>query len=323
MSSSTGLVFRKSLTASAHSQASGRQCSSSIAEEAALGGLTSRESTDYAITLLELFAAAGDVLTFYSERIANELFLRTARERDSLLRLLRLIGYRLRPGLAAQTLLSFTLDAGAETRIRKGLKVMSVPGQEEKPQIFETIEQIIANAEINEAAAYAPPLPFNGFALGGTGGAIVARPAKLSAGDRLLCFGRGSIEEKTVAAIISRSDGEQLITAPPIEAERTPGNSRLVKLEGRLRFFGHNAPKNVHVFVPPPPQGFPSWQVREIDPSLNPPDAAYPLDGRYTGISAGEQLLIQTSLCAPPTLRTASSGPDGGPPYSRARYRQQ
>ena len=39
---------------------------------AALAGLTTRESTDYAITVLELFAAAGDVLTFYSERIANE-----------------------------------------------------------------------------------------------------------------------------------------------------------------------------------------------------------------------------------------------------------
>ena len=68
-----------------------------IAQEATLAGLTTRESDDYAITILELFAATSDVLTFYSERIANELFLRTARERDSLLRLTRLLGYRLRP----------------------------------------------------------------------------------------------------------------------------------------------------------------------------------------------------------------------------------
>ena len=38
---------------------------------------------------MELFAAVGDVLTFYNERIANELFLRTARERDSVLRQVR------------------------------------------------------------------------------------------------------------------------------------------------------------------------------------------------------------------------------------------
>ncbi len=113
----------------------------SIARQPELAGLTTRESDDYAITLLELFAAVGDVLTFYNERIANELFLRTARERDSLLRLVRLIGYHLRPGLAATAMLAFTLDTGADTRIRKGLKVMSMPGQDEKPQIFETIER--------------------------------------------------------------------------------------------------------------------------------------------------------------------------------------
>src|SRR5437868_9695076 len=72
----------------------------SISQEAALAHLTTRESDDYAITILELFAAVADVLSFYNERIANELFLRTARERDSVLRLTRLLGYRLRPGLA-------------------------------------------------------------------------------------------------------------------------------------------------------------------------------------------------------------------------------
>src|SRR5690348_16542990 len=72
----------------------------SISQQAALSHLTTRESDDYAVTILELFAATADVLTFYNERIANELYLRTARERDSLLRLTRLLGYRLRPGLA-------------------------------------------------------------------------------------------------------------------------------------------------------------------------------------------------------------------------------
>ena len=49
-----------------------------IARQPALARLTTRESDDYAITLLELWAAVGDVLTFYQERIANESFLRTA-----------------------------------------------------------------------------------------------------------------------------------------------------------------------------------------------------------------------------------------------------
>jgi hypothetical protein len=136
---------------------------SAIARESALAGLATREPDDHAVTILELFAAVGDVLTFYSERIANEQYLRTAVERDSILRLVRLIGYRLRPGLAATALLAFTLDDGAATRVRRGLKVMSVPGQDERPQTFETLEALAADARLNAPPVFAPPVPFNAF----------------------------------------------------------------------------------------------------------------------------------------------------------------
>ena len=69
-----------------------------IASEPALRALTDRRSDDTAITVLELWAALADVLTFYQERIANEAFLRTARERDSVLRLARLLDYHPGPG---------------------------------------------------------------------------------------------------------------------------------------------------------------------------------------------------------------------------------
>lgn len=282
----------------------------SISQQATLTGLTTRESDDYAITIIELFAAAGDVLAFYNERIANELFLRTARERDSLLRLTRLIGYRLRSGLAAQTMLSFTLDAGAETRIRKGLKVMSVPGQDEKPQIFETIEQIEANAEINEAAAYAPPILFNGLALGATGGPIVARPEKLAVGEKLVLFGLDAIEEKTVTVLKSRAGGEVVTFEPAIQTGSWFGEvARAVKLEGRLRFFGHNAPEKVNVYVPAPSSTtWPKWEVQNVDASLGASTTSYPLDTRYTDIATGTQLLVDAGPDSPavPRLRTAS-----------------
>jgi hypothetical protein len=280
----------------------------SISQQAALTGLKSREGTDYAITLLELFAAAGDVLTFYNERIANELFLRTARERDSLLRLTRLIGYRMRPGLAAQTLLSFALDPGAETRIRKGLKVMSVPGQDEKPQIFETTEQIIANAEVNEAAAYAPPVFFNGLALGSTGGPIVVRPAKFAVGEKLIIFGLDLVEEKTAVSLTFRADGEALAFEPAVQNGKWYGDvARAAKLEGRLRFFGHNAPEKINVYVAPTSTSlWPKWELQTVDASLAPATTRYPLDTRHTDIAAGTQLLIDTGPTGVPRLRTAS-----------------
>lgn len=115
---------------------------------AALRSLTTRDSDDFTIALLDGWATLADVLTFYQERIANEFWLRTASERDSILRLAQLIGYRLKPGVAAQTPLSFLLDetpgAPTEVTVEIGTKVQSVPGAGEKAQTFETSADITA-----------------------------------------------------------------------------------------------------------------------------------------------------------------------------------
>lgn len=139
-----------------------------------LAKLTTRDADDFSIALLDAWATVADVLTFYQERIANESYLRTATERLSLLELARLIGYELRPGVAASTYLAFTIEDtpgafgqgfGTGTTapnapplppppitLAKGIKVQSVPGPEEKPQTFETIEEIQARAEWNALA---------------------------------------------------------------------------------------------------------------------------------------------------------------------------
>jgi hypothetical protein len=122
-------------------------------EFSALRSLTTRDTDDFTIALLDGWATLADVLTFYQERIANEFWLRTATERDSILRLAQLIGYRLKPGVAAETRLSFFLDetpgAPPEVPLEIGTKVQSVPGTNEKAQTFETVEEINARVEWN------------------------------------------------------------------------------------------------------------------------------------------------------------------------------
>src|SRR5215218_5299374 len=114
----------------------------------ALGDLDTRDDDDFTVALLDAWATVADVLTFYSERIANESYLRTATERVSLLHLARLIGYELGPGVAASTHLAFELEdvpgAPEVVAIKKGTKVQSLPGQDERPQPFETVEKIEA-----------------------------------------------------------------------------------------------------------------------------------------------------------------------------------
>ncbi|MBS0523279.1 MAG: putative baseplate assembly protein, partial [Proteobacteria bacterium] len=123
--------------------------------------LTTRDNDDFTIGLIDAFACSADVVTFYQERIANESWLRTAVERVSLQEMGKLVGYRLRPGVAAETWLAFALDTPpvapptlapepgnfvtgvpASLKLDIGTKVQSVPGPGEMPQTFELVETL-------------------------------------------------------------------------------------------------------------------------------------------------------------------------------------
>ena len=118
-----------------------------------LTALTARAPDDPSIALLDAWATVADVLTFYQERIANEGYLRTATDRESLLELAREIGYELAPGVAANVDLAFTVEdaVGAPDMVTVpvGTRVQSVPGPGQLPQTFETIEAITARPEWN------------------------------------------------------------------------------------------------------------------------------------------------------------------------------
>lgn len=118
----------------------------------ALATLSTREPGDPAVALLDCFAVIADVLTFYQERIANEGYLRTATEPESLSQLGRLVGYQPRPALGASGHLAFTMHPGMATTIPAGTPAKSVPPTGELPQTFETAEPIEAREEWNALA---------------------------------------------------------------------------------------------------------------------------------------------------------------------------
>src|SRR5438876_494896 len=74
---------------------------------------TDRSPNDLGVMLLELFCAMGDSLFYNQDRIADESFLDTAVERRSIIQHLRLIGYELRPPLAASADLALLFAASA------------------------------------------------------------------------------------------------------------------------------------------------------------------------------------------------------------------
>lgn len=75
---------------------------------------TDHTPSDMGVVLTDMVAYVGDVILYYQDRIASELFPGTARERRSVLQLLQLIGYEPTPPLPARAdlLLTFSVPVG-------------------------------------------------------------------------------------------------------------------------------------------------------------------------------------------------------------------
>ena len=240
-----------------------------------LGALRTRDDDDFTIGLIDAFACAADVLTFYQERLANESYLRTARERVSLQEMGKLIGYRLRPGVAAETWLAFALETPptppaklapepgafvtgvpASVTLEPGLKVQSVPGPNEKPQTYESAEAVDARPAWNAMRPWMskPVTP----ALGHTQAWLAGVANNLKPGDALLVVGDefdtdanrtsnrwdfcilDSVtpyagDERTLVTWSRKLGGAPWTSDPP-------ANPRLYALRKHAAAFGHNAP---------------------------------------------------------------------------------
>ncbi|MEX8521109.1 MAG: putative baseplate assembly protein [Leptothrix sp. (in: b-proteobacteria)] len=119
---------------------------------APLAGLTTRDSDDPAIALLDAAALLADVVTFYQERIANEGYLRTATEPASIAALAALVGYTGRPGVASSVFLAYGVQAASPDEVvpvPAGCRVQSVPDPGSMPQTFETAEALQARPAWN------------------------------------------------------------------------------------------------------------------------------------------------------------------------------
>ena len=198
-----------------------------LSGQAALRALTTRQDDDPTIALLDAWATVLDVLTFYQERIANEAYLRTATELQSILELAREIGYELGPGAAAGTDLVFTLEtapgAPESVRLGTGVKVQSIPGQDELPQIFETVEEIEARPVWNglQARLTQPELT----ALGATEVFLQGVATNLRPGDLVLFVGNERLQDPGS----ERWDVRRLTA---VEADRAHGITRVAWEQG-------------------------------------------------------------------------------------------
>jgi uncharacterized phage protein gp47/JayE len=96
---------------------------------------------------IELWAYLADILTFYQERIANEAFITTATQQDSLLGLVSLINYVPSPGSGAGGFAALTLAKNTTVTIPAGFRVGSRAKPGKPAVVFETSSAITANGD--------------------------------------------------------------------------------------------------------------------------------------------------------------------------------
>jgi hypothetical protein len=240
---------------------------------APLTDLLTRDADDLTVALIDAFACAADVLTFYQERIAQESWLRTATERVSLQELGKLIDYRLRPGVAAETYLAFALDTppappptlppepGAfvtavpdRLALEAGLEVTSVPGPGETPQTFETVEAIEARPQWNAMRAmpdeHRPP----GFGavqtwLQGTSTQLKVGDVVVFVGPEFAANPNSDRWDRRVLTAVEPDDDHQRTRIAwheplgSVTPAQLPANPPTVHaMRARAAIFGHNAP---------------------------------------------------------------------------------
>lgn len=235
----------------------------------ALAAFNTRDNDDFTIALLDAWAITADVLAFYQERIANESYLRTATERRSVLELARTIGYELAPGVAASTWLAFTIESGngaprsvtgipPQVIIPAGTHAQSIPGQDELPQDFETIEPVEARAEWNamRARLAKAALPVAGMPLlylkGTETGLFVGDTILVVAGERAGSAGNRNWDVRKVAGIRAVIGTDAVgYTVVTLDKPLGSGSSftgpvakgvKVYALRQRAALFGSNAP---------------------------------------------------------------------------------
>jgi uncharacterized phage protein gp47/JayE len=113
---------------------------------------------DYQTMFIELWAYLADILTFYQERIANEAFITTAIQQDSLLRLAGLINYTPSPGSGASGFAAFMVAENTTVTIPAGFRVGSQAQPGKPAVVFETSSAIIASGD-DSAVPLSPRSP--------------------------------------------------------------------------------------------------------------------------------------------------------------------
>ena len=128
---------------------------------------TNRDPADFGMALVELFSYMGDLMSYYIDRAANEGFLATASQRDSVLRIAEMLNYRPTESSPATVELTFTntsavaVTVPASTQVATTALIDGVSTQ----IIYETDTSVVVPAKASNIAGTANVFATQGYSV--------------------------------------------------------------------------------------------------------------------------------------------------------------
>ncbi|TMQ06586.1 MAG: hypothetical protein E6J91_37575 [Deltaproteobacteria bacterium] len=250
-----------------------------------------RAKDDYGVMWLELWAYVGELLSLYDKAISDESYVRTAKLRPSLRRLLESLGYVPRPAVAASVELAVIADGKQPVALPIGTGFRSGAFAGHPPQVFELVAPWTIHPNLNRLPVITPSVT----TLTGTLDSLLLSPqtASISVDDVLL------IELSTAASDVF------VRKATAVERIVDDANRRVVKVtldrtidagtgkpvDGvRVRKAGRTVNLKTPERVGDDP---PSWGVSlAFVFGLDKYPLYWTLDGQYRSIHANDRVLL-------------------------------
>jgi hypothetical protein len=232
---------------------------------------THRESDDPAIALMEGASILGDILTFYQELYANEVHLRTATWRESVAGLVRLLGYRLSPGVGGKATFAFEVEGGQPVSVVSGFPLKVELDEFDEPADFEVQSGAVVYPALSKFHLYRPRRSAQPIrsglsrleidAVDGKSDSASIESVELTEGDRILLVPDASVFDTPGTQYAAQQNAEILIVSEVTRIlDRTvvkfdgaltqdrPSSVTAYRIDRKFRHFGHDTPGQLTVF---------------------------------------------------------------------------